>query len=279
VCDEDIDEQDLLDVPLAAYCLCKLNPERQRALEHDLNLAWRVQAALLPAPNLSAAGWRTHYRYVPHGPVSGDYCDLIASGADGDASLYFMLGDVSGKGVAASLLMAHLNAAFRTLVQSHVAPQELAARANRLLSESTLASHYATLVCGRASAAGEVEIVNAGHCAPKIVRRGGEVETVSATGLPLGLAPSDRLDAGYSTERVTLRQGDTLVLYTDGLTEAASAAEEEYGDARLTDLLALCDTAPPHEMIRRCLSDLDTFRDGQDRNDDLTMLAVQRAPA
>lgn len=275
VCEEDIDEQDLLDVPLAAYCLCELNPERQRALEHDLNLAWRVQAALLPTPNLSAAGWRTNYRYVPHGPVSGDYCDLIASGAGAEQSLYFMLGDVSGKGVAASLLMAHLNAAFRTLVQSHVAPQELAARANRLLSESTLASHYATLVCGRANAAGEIEIVNAGHCAPKIARRGGEVETVAATGLPLGLAPS----GPYATQSVTLRHGDTLVLYTDGLTETASAAEEEYGDARLTELLALCDAAPPHEMIRRCLSDLDAFRDGHDRSDDLTVLAVQRAPA
>jgi sigma-B regulation protein RsbU (phosphoserine phosphatase) len=277
VCHEEIEEQDLLDNPLAAYCLCKLDPERQRALEHDLSLAWRVQAALLPAPNLSAAGWRTHYRYLPHGPVSGDYCDLIASGANGAATLYFMLGDVSGKGVAASLLMAHLNAAFRALVPSHVSPHELVARANRLLAESTLASHYATLACGCAKAAGEVEIVNAGHCLPMVVRRGGAVETLSATGLPLGLGPSDGLGSGYSAQRVTLEQGDTLVLYTDGLTEAATAAEEEYGSARLTDLLARCCTATPQELVRQCLTDLDSFRNGQDRNDDLTILAIQRA--
>jgi sigma-B regulation protein RsbU (phosphoserine phosphatase) len=277
VCREEIDEPDLLDHPLAAYCLCKLNPERQRALEHDLGLAWRVQAALLPAPDLAVAGWRTHYRYLPHGPVSGDYCDLIVSGTDGDASLYFILGDVSGKGVAASLLMAHLNAAFRALVQSHVSPHELVARANGLLVESTLASHYATLVCGRASRAGEVEIVNAGHCAPLIVRRRGDVETLSATGLPLGLGPSDRANSAYSAERVTLHEGDTLVLYTDGLTEAASASEEEYGAARLTDLLAACSTDSPQELLRKCLSDLDEFRHGQDRGDDLTILALQRS--
>ena len=102
VCHTEIAADDLLANPTASYCLCELTPERQRALERDLTLAWRVQAALLPAPDLAVSGWQAHYRYIPNGPVSGDYCDLIVTDANPAAEFYFMLGDVSGKGVAAS---------------------------------------------------------------------------------------------------------------------------------------------------------------------------------
>jgi RNA polymerase-binding transcription factor DksA len=82
VCDLSVDEEDLLANPMASYCLCKLSAERQRALERDLDLAWHVQAALLPKPNLAVSGWQTHCRYLPYGPVSGDCCDLVvANGA------------------------------------------------------------------------------------------------------------------------------------------------------------------------------------------------------
>ena len=278
VCQEQVDDSDLLANPMAAYCLCKLTPERQRALQDDLDLAWRVQAALLPVPGLSAAGWRTHYRYLPHGPVSGDYCDLIVAGSGGEG-LYFMLGDVSGKGVAASLLMAHLNASFRALVHDGLPPLELVGRANRLLAESTLTTHFATLVCGSARASGEVEIVNAGHCPPMLVRGRGEVEVLGTTGLPLGLGVSGRPDSGYSVQRLALQEGDALVLYTDGMTEAATAGDEEYGLHRLTALLARCNAEGPQELIRNCLADLGSFLNGQERGDDLTILALQRARA
>src|SRR5579871_13085 len=166
VCHEEVEAGDLEANPMATYCLCRLTPERQRALERDLDLAWHVQAALLPPLGLSAAGWQTHYRYLPHGAVSGDYCDLVVSQNEAEPGLYFMLGDVSGKGVAASLLMAHLNALLRGFARSGIAPHQALSEANRLLAESTLASHYVTLVCGRARQSGELEIVNAGHCAP-----------------------------------------------------------------------------------------------------------------
>ena len=276
VCEEQIEDKVLLAHPMSTYCLCELSPERQRALEHDLDLAWRVQAALLPIPDLSFAGWRTHYRYLPHGPVSGDYCDLIVTGINGDAKLYFMLGDVSGKGVAASLLMAHLNASCRALVQSGLPPHELVGRADRVLAESTLTSHYATLVCGFASLSGEVQIVNAGHCAPVVVRCGGEVEVMTGTGLPLGLSVTEKSDAGYSVERLVLEEGDTLVLYTDGATEATNASQEEYGPNRLAALLAGCSADTPQELIEKCLADVALFLDGQERSDDLTILALQR---
>jgi sigma-B regulation protein RsbU (phosphoserine phosphatase) len=203
VCHTEIAADDLLANPTASYCLCELSPERQRALERDLTLAWRVQAALLPSPDLAVPGWQTHYRYIPHGPVSGDYCDLVVTEGHAAAEFYFMLGDVSGKGVAASLLMAHLNASLRAFARTGFAPQQALAEADRLLASSTLASHYATLACGRVSACGEVEIANAGHSLPLVVRSNGCIEALETTGLPLGLAVPGPGGARYAaTETV-----------------------------------------------------------------------------
>lgn len=275
VCHTAIDENDLLANPMASYCLCDLSAERQMALQRDLDLAWHVQAALLPKANLAVSGWQTHYRYLPYGPVSGDYCDLIV--ADGDsAGLYFMLGDVSGKGVAASLLMAHMNASLRVLARTGLSPQDVIEKANRVLAESTLASHYVTLVCGRATSAGEVEIANAGHCPPIVVRAAGSLDVLGSSGLPLGLAIGAEPGTRYPVEKVTLREGDVLVVYTDGLTEATNSYEEEYGIDRLLNALGRSRGVAPRELVAACLADLSSFVDGKERADDLTILALRR---
>src|SRR5260370_10080929 len=104
-CDGTVETPRLLADPLARLCLDCLKPSEQRALEQDLELAARIQAGLLPQRDLQAAGWRISYHYQPAGMVSGDYCDLIQH----DRDLDFMVGDVSGKGVAASMLMANLH--------------------------------------------------------------------------------------------------------------------------------------------------------------------------
>jgi phosphoserine phosphatase RsbU/P len=275
VCHTVVETDDLEANPMAVYCRCEITPERRRAIERDLDLAWRVQAALLPVPGLALAGWQSHYRYIPNGPVSGDYCDLIAAHGR-EAELYFMLGDVSGKGVAASLLMAHLNASLRSFARMGLSPQEILEEANRLLAESTLASHYATLVCGRARGSGEVEIVNAGHCPPLIVRSNGCVETVETSGLPLGLAVPTASANRYTTEKIVVHTGDCVVLYTDGLTEAANVAGFEYGSERLKAVLAGGCQQGPRELIAGCLTDLSAFLDDAFLSDDLTILALAR---
>lgn len=261
---------------MASYCLCKLSAERQRALERDLDLAWHVQAALLPKANLAVSGWQTHYRYLPYGPVSGDYCDLVVAGSDTAPELYFMLGDVSGKGVAASLLMAHMNASLRGFAQTGLSPRDVIGKANLVLAESSLESHYATLVCGRANSAGEVEIANAGHCPPIVVRARGSFDVLASSGLPVGLAIGTEPGAQYSVERVALREGDVVVVYTDGLTEAANSRDEQYGADRLLAVLERCRGVAPRELIAKCLADLSSFLDGEERADDLTVLALGR---
>lgn len=276
VCHLRVDEDDLLANPMTSYCLCKLSAERQRELERDLDLAWQVQAALLPKPNLAVPGWQTHYRYLPYGPVSGDYCDLVVANGRAAPDLYFMLGDVSGKGVAASLLMAHMNASLRALAHTGLPPQDVIGKANLLLAESSLASHYATLVCGRANSTGDVEIANAGHCSPIVVRARGAFDVLGSSGLPVGLAIGTEPGVTYSVESVVLREGDVLVVYTDGLTEAANSHGDEYGTDRLLTVLERCRGFAPRELIAECLADLSSFLDGEGRADDLTVLALGR---
>lgn len=271
VCHDPVEPDRLAANPLVRYCLAHLTSAEQRALEQDLDLAGRVQHALLPKTNLSFGGWETCYHYEPLGPASGDYCDLITAD-DGD--LLFLLGDVAGKGVAASVLMSHLHAIFRSLVSLQLPFEELMARANRIFCESTSGEHYATMVCGRADASGEVEICNAGHCPPLWVRSS-EAISVPATGLPVGLFSS----TAYSTTRLAMGRGESLLLYTDGVTEARDPSDAEYGTARLSRALAAANArgSSAADLVSACLNDLLAFRSAAPRTDDLTVLAIRRA--
>jgi len=276
ICHGESEERDLRLNPLMRYCLCDLSPEQQRALEQDLELAGRIQNGLLPEQDLRHDGWEVHYRYVPAGLVSGDYCDVLRP--DGEAALYFALGDVSGKGVAASLLMAHLHAAFRLLTETSPPVAHLVERANRLLLDSSLPSHYATLVCGRALPDGSVELCNAGHCPPIWLRSAqGECVLVEGGGPPVGLFR----DESYLCHSVRLEPGDLLFLYSDGLSEARDPRGAEYGVERLLRLLQerwpAAATPRPRTLGAGVLGDLGEFTAGAARVDDVTLLALGRS--
>jgi sigma-B regulation protein RsbU (phosphoserine phosphatase) len=274
VCQGSVEEADLRHNPLIEYCLCGLSPEQERALQNDLGLARRIQAALLPDPELSAAGWEASYRYEPAGVVSGDYCDLWSPPGQPD-TVWFAVGDVAGKGVAASLLMAHLQAAFRSLVGAGLPLAELVSRVNRQLLGTSIPTHYATLVFGRANAGGDVEMVNAGHC-PPLVQRRGALERVAATGFPVGLVE----ERPYEVARFRLEPGDTMLLYTDGLSEARHADGEEFGEPRIERALAGHSSQPRPRLVLDGVRDaLREYLAGAPRADDLTLLVMRRAAA
>jgi sigma-B regulation protein RsbU (phosphoserine phosphatase) len=270
-CREPVEKERLIADPLVRYCLDHLSADEQRALERDLELAAKIQRELLPQRDLHFGGWETSYHYQPLGLVSGDYCDLIIH-EDSSRVLYFALGDASGKGVAASMLMAHLHAIFRTLIASGLPLQELMERGGRVFCESMTSGLFATLVCGRASTTGEVELCNAGHC-PALVVREEAVIRLEATGVPLGMFRKGE----YATHQVRLAPNETLFLYSDGVSEARSLAGEEYGEARLLNLLASRRGLPPAALIRACIEDLSVFRAGATLSDDLTLMAIRRA--
>jgi sigma-B regulation protein RsbU (phosphoserine phosphatase) len=270
ICHDTMEAERLLTDPLAEVCLDCLRPAQQRALEQDLQLAAGIQAGLLPKKDFSAGGWNVSYHYEPAGLVSGDYCDLLVH----DGRLYFMVGDVSGKGVAAALLMSNLHAMFRALVPNGLPLEQLVERANRIFCESTLPTQYATLIAGRATEWGEVEICNGGHLAP-LHLSSRTVRSIDSAAPPVGMF----IDQEFVSTRFQVAPGDSLVIYTDGFSETSSPDGSEYGSARLSGLLQDLCGADARRMVDACVHDHRGHRRDSQRLDDVTFMALQFNPA
>jgi sigma-B regulation protein RsbU (phosphoserine phosphatase) len=221
-CHDPIEQPRLAADPLVRVCLACLGPAERQALEYDLELAARIQRELLPDRSIVHGGWETHYHYEPLGAVSGDHCDVIQpQGPGGD--LFFLLGDVSGKGISASILMAHVHAAFRSLVHFDLPLAQIMRRANHLLMSSTPSSAFVAMISGRLSPDGRMEISNAGHLAP-LLRRGREIQAIKSHGMPLGMFTRGE----FSTVSLDLNPGDLLFLFTEG---AAAVLPRRSGSA------------------------------------------------
>jgi phosphoserine phosphatase RsbU/P len=270
-CHDPIEPDRLRVDPLIRFCLDHLDLAEQRSLERDLQLASQVQQALLPKRDIATSHWDIHYRYDAMGPVSGDYCDVILP-RDADSGVLVAVGDVSGKGVAASLLSSHLSALFRTLDDVGLSLRDMLQRANRLFCESTGESHYATLALGRAGADGTIEWANAAQGAP-LHFHDGRVEALPARGLPLGMF----CDSPYRAERLKTSPGDFVVFYTDGVTEARNPRDEEFGLERLASALDGTRPASARDAANLCFAALDRFRSGARANDDVTLLVLRRS--
>lgn len=266
-CHEVIEDEAIKD-PIARFCLECLNKEEQRALENDLENLSRVQRTLLPKRDLAVGGWHAYYHYEAAGPVGGDYCDLVSNG-NGD--LFFLVGDVSGKGIAASMLMAHLHAIFRSFLTLDLPVDRLVEQANQVFADATMPAYYATLVCGKAHKSGQIELCNAGHLPPLVVRNS-EITSIEATGVPVGIFRGEK----YSATRLQLEAGDRLLLYTDGVTESRDPWGAEYGIERLRLIAGSEQPLTPQALTSACLGDLTFFRSGRPKSDDLTVMVVQR---
>ena len=265
-CGDPIEADRLMADPLQRFCLGDLTQKELSSIEYDLMLASEIQKGLLPKMDSLSDAWSVDFVYQPAGIVSGDYVDFI----ERDGELYFILGDVSGKGMAASILMSNLHAMFRALVPLGLPLNELMERANHLFCESTLANHYATLICGKLNSRGEVEFVNAGHLAPIIVNHEDCVALESA-GLPLGMF----CDSSFIASGAKIKPGETLLLFSDGVTEAMDHAGAEFGAERLMGTLREALGFDPTALLDNCVKAVSTFGLNAERNDDLTMLALK----
>lgn len=269
-CHTPVEEEQIRENPLVRVCLDCLTPKEVRALEYDLELAAQLQKGLLPC-DLAFAGWDVSFHYQPAGVVGGDYCDLI-KGQNGE--LYFVMADVSGKGVAAAMLSSNLRAVFRSLIPMGLGTEELMKRANGLFRQSALPTQYATVVCGKALPTGELEIINAGHL-PALLGSDSGVGLFESTCQPLGIFD----DQQFTAAKQTLRPGDTLVLYTDGISEAENDGGTEYGIERLSALIDQHCSGCPEHLIEACKKHLEQFRGNRERFDDETLLAIRFMPA
>ena len=267
-CHESIEADRLLCDPLVRFCLDHLSTEEQRALEKDLAMAARIQRALLPRPEWSVNGWQARYHYQPANVVSGDYCDLIES----NGGFLFLLGDVAGKGVAASMLMSHLHATFRTLAGQHLPLEQMMDHANRLFCESTTAGQFATLIVGYAAPDGKVQYVSAGHL-PLFHLSASGVNSREATGVPLGMFNCTE----FHVCELRLAPGDKLLMYTDGLTEMFNSQGDEFGIPGVHSLARRHAGATPQGILDACLEEIRRFAASAKQSDDLTLLVLHRA--
>lgn len=244
----------------------------RRRLEAELALARRIQLALLPSTLPEVPGYELLAGNIPSRHVSGDLYTVVLSPETGAVTCF--VADVSGKGMAASLLGASLEALAAGPIEVGLPPEELALKVSRRLYLRTPPEKYATAFIGQLDpATHELRYTNAGHNPAILVRRSGEVETLPASGPPLGLLPA----GNYQGRSLTLGSGDLLLVYTDGLTEACDPEDEEFGLQRLIAVLranAAKDLGEVRDAIEEALDD---FARGVPYADDRTMLLLRRA--
>lgn len=248
--------------------------EKER-MKEELRIAWEIQQQLLP-PIPHIPGFEVAADTVPAREVGGDCYDLVALP---DGRYLVTIADVSGKGVPASLLMANVQAALRALAPLDLGMPELAARVNDLIHDNTAADRFITaflLLLDPQS--GAVEYVNAGHNPPFLLAgadRERRVRGLVEGGLILGVMPTT---VPYESGRLVLEPGESIVMYTDGVTEAMNDRRQEYGEDRLVDLLcrlpADCDA---DRLVRTVIGEVKRFVDGARRSDDITVICLRRA--
>lgn len=245
--------------------------ERQR-LEQEVRLARQIQVALLPATLPSVPGWELHGGTLPSRGVSGDFYKLLFRG-DGTTVAVFVA-DVSGKGVAASLLTASLEALSAFPLEGSDPPDRICEQVGKLLHQRTPPEKYATAFLAIVDpATGQVRFTNAGHNPALLLRAGGASEWLRSNGVPLGLLPGAR----YAEGVLTMEAGDTLLVYTDGITEALDPDDEEFGEGRLVEAAQRSRGLGLREMASAIERELDTFTRGVPYHDDRTLVIVRRS--
>ncbi|HWM91908.1 MAG TPA: SpoIIE family protein phosphatase [Thermoanaerobaculia bacterium] len=243
--------------------------ERER-LEREMHLAAEIQRQILPkgapyVPGYQLVGWNR-----PARQVGGDYYDLLAL-PDGRVEL--VVGDVSGKGIPAALMVSTLHSALRLLLDQAGFGPSLLERLNRHILESSMANKFITLFMAELEPwSGLLRYLNAGHNPGFLVRPNGRVEELSSSGVPLGLLPNSR----YQPRELVVEPGDIVCIYSDGITEAESVDEEEFGTERLIELLRKHQGFTLQEVLETLQGAVTRFARGKPQYDDQTVVLLRR---
>ncbi len=233
----------------------------------EIEAARVTQRGLLPREIPQFQGYDISAAWRPAGPVSGDYLDVLRLDA---THLALCVADVIGKGVPAALLMSNVQAAVHALAGEMLPTGELCGRINRIVAGNLGSGKFITFFYGVLdSARRRFSYTNAGHCEPILVRRNGECVRVNHGGVVLGVFP----DWTYHEQHVDLAPGDRLVLFTDGITEIVNAADEEFGEERLMELLQADHALDAEAMQKRVMAAVAEFSGGKFQ-DDATLIVT-----
>ena len=242
----------------------------ERIMSRDLDQAADIQKALLPRSAPSIPGLDIAGTSAPSRTVGGDYFDYPMLP---DGRIAILVGDVAGKGLPAALMMIGLQARVQILSELETEPGAFVTRLNRGISQQCPSNRFITFfLAAYDPGTGEVSYANAGHNPPFIVRAQGRIEVLEGGGPPLGIIGRMR----YQPARVQLEPGDTLVLYSDGLSEAMNEYGEEFTEERLSQLLIDLRGHSANDMINSILAALARFVGNAPANDDVTVVVARR---
>lgn len=246
--------------------------ERMVVLQRELDIASQIQLSVLPSkfpafPDRSE--FDLHATMIPAQEVGGDFYDFFLIDDD---HLGFVIGDVSGKGVGAALFMAITRTMLRATALRGMTAAECVTYANRVLAPDTVPGMFVTLFYGILDTrSGAVTYANAGHNPPYVVRADGTRESLPGTN---GLALCLLGDFNYAEKSIQLNAGDSILLYTDGVTEASDGSGDQFESERLEECLDATSRVPA-EMCRDVLRAVTSFSGGIDQSDDITLLSLQ----
>jgi len=275
VCKDEVEYHRLEVQPVREICLGCITPEEQAILEEELLIASRIHRALLPQKVEAIAGYEFAARSLAARSVGGDYYDFLRNEAG--AITKVVIADTMGKGIPAGLLMSNLQGALRVLAHEIKSPGQLVSKLNWWLCRNVPVNKFISLACldlEPGPGAVTLRYANAGHCPILRVSASGAREYFVSTGAVLGVHEDFR----YDERAVQLDPGDLLVLYTDGVTEAARADEEMFGDERLAAFCVAHRAEPPDAFLARLISEVQHFTGKQSFDDDLTVIVLKRKP-
>jgi serine phosphatase RsbU (regulator of sigma subunit) len=263
---------------IASVASIKIEHERllderleKRRMEEELKVASEIQMRLQPVSPPKIEGWDMQAVSFPCREIGGDYYDFIHRKRDN--RLVVAVGDVSGKGTGAALLMSSLHAAVRAQSQARWSISEIMGEINQYIFENSPPSKFLTLLYGELNTDnGSLAYSNAGHNTPLLVRRSGEITKLDKGGLPIGLMPG----VAYQQDVVTFEPGDVLIIYSDGITESINDKDEEYGEARLLEVVKNNMSRSASGIRDRIDESLSRFVGTTAPIDDMTLMIIKR---
>lgn len=252
----------------------------KKQLDLDLEIASGIQRMLLPRDATRVPGLELDARYAPAQRIGGDLYDIFSLS---ETRIGVLAADVSGKGVAASLLMAICRTNLRQIAPRHPSPAEVLRELNRILAPDIQAGLYVTMVYAIIDlAAGELTLARAGHELPLLVRpnaarQSAEARFIESEGMAIGMVPDELFTAALVEQTETFLPGDVLVLYTDGVNEAPNGEDKEFSAARLADTVRTAQAGTAREINEAVLEALQRFTGDTPQRDDFTLVTVKRA--
>ena len=246
----------------------------KRKIDSELRIAREVQSILLPNENPSITGYRIFGTNSAARIISGDYFDYIPLG---EGKWAIVIADVTGKGVAAGLLMATCRSALRSELSRENDPLEALARLNKQVFADIREDMFISLaIYILREDSNEVEVICAGHDKAPLHRKNGDLEWIKPPGLALGLDDGDVFSRVTKKDSFTLESGDSLLLYTDGVTEALNVEQDEFGAERMAESFQKSAVKGAEGIVTELTKDLETFVGNYHQMDDITMIAIKR---